>query len=81
MTHPRAKTIIARCHQQGVFLRKAYVKRANGRGLTEYTLEPGGTRVREKYALEAIRSGFLAVRDNGLLDDDPQTWTVSKTAR
>ena len=25
-------------------------------------------------AEEAIRSGFLAVRDNGLFGDDPQTW-------
>jgi hypothetical protein len=75
----RSKTIVARLHQQGAFLRKAHVKHANGRGgLTEFYIEPGSIRVRTKFAEEAIKSGWLKVRDNGLFGDDPQTWTVAR---
>jgi hypothetical protein len=78
MTHPRAKTIIAKCHRQGWYLRKAFVRYANGRRKTEYVVEPEGLRVREKFALEAITQ--LTPRDLDLLGA-PQTWTAPKTAR
>ena len=78
MTKARTKTIIARLHQQGAFLRAAHTKFANGRGVTEYFIEPGSIRVRTKFAEEAIKSGWLRVRDHGLFGDDPQTWTVAR---
>jgi hypothetical protein len=73
MTHPRAKSIIAKCHQQGRYLRKAFVRYGNGRRKVEFTIEPEGVRVREAYALEAIAS--LTPRDFDLFGG-PATWTA-----
>lgn len=78
MTHPRTKSIIVLCHKQGHYLRKAFVRYGNGRRKVEYIVEPAGTVVHEKFALEAITQ--LTPRDFDLFGR-PQTWTASKTAR
>jgi hypothetical protein len=83
--NPGAQTIISHCRTPGVYLRKSYRnakgggrKRGGGRQIeTEFFLEPGGVLVEEQYALEAIASGKLIVRDWALFDDDPagaQSW-------
>jgi hypothetical protein len=78
MTRPRAKSIIVFCHRPDHYLRKQFVRFGNGRRKVEYVLEPTGTVVREKFALEAIAE--LSPRDFDLFGR-PQTWTVSKAAR
>jgi hypothetical protein len=75
---PRSKTIVALCHRQGWFLRKAFVRYGNGRRKVEYIIEPEGLVVRERFALEAITQ--LTPRDFDLFGR-PATWTASKTAR
>ena len=78
MMRPRAKSIVVICHKQDHYLRKAFVRYGNGRRKTEYIIEPTGTVVREKFALEAITQ--LTPRDFDLFGR-PQTWTASKVAR
>jgi hypothetical protein len=68
---PRARSIVNYCQRPGAFLAAAHVRHGGGR---EFYLEPGSQRVRTKYALEAIRSGWLVAKDLGLFGDDPQIW-------
>jgi hypothetical protein len=78
MMKARAKSIIVLCHKPGHYLRKAFVRYGNGRRRVEYILEPTGTVVRERFALEAITQ--LTPRDFDLFGR-PQTWTAAKGAR
>lgn len=64
----RCRGIVVHCQQPGAFL----LKEVRGSQI-EYFLEPGSIRVRREYAEEAVRSGWLMIRDRDLFGQ-PMTW-------
>jgi hypothetical protein len=66
---PHAQTIANLCRRPGAFLTVAHDKRGRG-----FYLQPGSRRVRAKFAIEAIRAGWLTAKDSGLFGDDPRVW-------
>ena len=66
---PRARSIANHCRRPGAFLTAVHDKRGRS-----FYLQPGSRRVRAKFAIEAIRAGWLTAKDFGLFGDDPQVW-------
>jgi len=68
---PSVLAIIHYCEQAGAFL----LLELRGQGAV-YFLEPGTVRVATETAEEAVRSGWLAVRDRDLFGR-PMSWTFA----
>jgi hypothetical protein len=64
----RARGIVNFCQQAGAYL----LKEVRGSQIG-YFLEPGSIRVRREYAEEAVRSGWLTIRDRDLFGQ-PMSW-------
>ena len=63
----RCRGIVVHCQQPGAFLLKEV------RGSQIEYFEPGSIRVRREYAEEAVRSGWLMIRDRDLFGE-PTSW-------